>query len=150
MERITRQEQLAKQSLLGQFFKTNGPKKPKGSINIPKPVQLAAKLTNVPVAAWPSQACQSLGQQMWTAETAKVANTGRPLAPPLHMLALPDLSRFKHEIRPLSPLPATPTRKTANIVPKSFPQEDNVLNNSVHMELQQKKDTLSSLPSPLL
>ena len=147
MERLTRQEQLKKQSLLGQFVKSAGIKKPKGSINIPRPVQLAAKLTNVPTAAWPRTGHRNPSQNMWTAALAKTASPGRPLAPPLHMLTLLDLTRFKHEIRPISPLPTTPPRKTINTVQKSLPQDNIVLNNSVHLDLTNKQDTLSTLPS---
>lgn len=145
MERLSRQEQLRKQSLVGQFVKSAGPRKPKGSINVPCPVQLAAKLTNVPASAWPSTGYPNPSQRMWTAVQAKSTGPARPLAQPLHMLTLPDLNRFKHEIRPISPMPVTPPRKTLNTVQESLPQDKNVLKNSVLLELASRQDTILRL-----
>ena len=152
MERISRQEQLRKSPLLGQFFKSTGNKKPKGSKNLPLAVKAAAALTSVPAECWPSQNQAGPQNRMWTVDQVKPVPRSTGLAPPLYMLALPDLTRFRHDIRPVSPLPASPCRKeSANKLPSEGKCNKEVKTSTptVHLELSQKQDTLSSGISPL-
>ena len=146
MERTTRIEQLKQSPIQGQFVKSNGPRKPKGSINLPRASLLAAKLTSVPAKCWPADTMNK--QRMWTNPTSPQPARAGPLAPPLYMLTLPDLTRFKHDIRPLSPLPASPirisqTNTNTSTPPQSLPQRESVKKPSVNFELKQKQVTLT-------
>lgn len=124
MERTSRQEQLIQQSLLGQFVETTGTRKPKGSINVPNAVKIASKLTSVPTPSWPLKDCLEPQQKMWTTQPVRSLPNSKTLAPPLHMLTLPDLTRFRHEIRPLSPMPASPVRKETTNTTRRPDQQD--------------------------